>query len=64
MFLQTPFDENKPNIIWKYLNGPKQALLSNDCGVFTTHVFAMYINFQKSRDHNIILKILLITIYQ
>ena len=49
MFLRTPFDENKTNIIWKYLKGPKQALLSNDCGVFTTHVFAMYINFRKQQ---------------
>ena len=27
------------------LTGPSQAPNSNDCGVFTAHVFAMYIKF-------------------
>jgi hypothetical protein len=46
-FCDTPFDHTLQSNTWKFLAGPTQAPYSNDCGVFTAHVFAMYIKFRQ-----------------
>ena len=46
-FRDTPFDHTLRRNTWKFLAGPTQAPSSNDCGIFTAHVFAMYIKFRQ-----------------
>ena len=46
-FCNTLFDHTLRSNTWKFLTGPTQASNSNDSGVFTAHVFSMYIKFRQ-----------------